>query len=189
MRYNHSDIKKKEMKKMIDRMGILNERNMILKQTEGEEIILSEEELGKFFEKTDESKIAEMGTEYYMSWGDSLRCEIIYDFETHALERVVGSESWPHSHCVSLYTLYPRWTHELALTDLLDDDEIEKFRWYVAGREFEEAVKSYSINDYDCDAVRDIQKIKDFIDLLSEVGQVESFETRVYNLIEFRLIG
>ena len=174
---------------MIDRMGLLEERNMHLKYIEGEEIILTltEDELDEFFEKTDESKIAEMCTEYYMSWGDSLRCEIIYDFETHALERVVGSESWPHSRCVSLYTLYPRWTHELALADLLNDDEIEKFRWYIAGREFEEVVKSYSINDYECDAVRDIQKIKDFVDLLSEVGQGvnETFETRVYNLIEY----
>ena len=167
-------------------MGLLEEKNMHLKYIEGEEIILTEDELDEFFEKTDESKIAEMCTEYYMSWGDSLRCEIIYDFETHALERVVGSEPWPHSHCISLYTLYPRWTHELALADLLNDDEIEKFRWYIAGREFEEVVKSYSINDYECDAVRDIQKIKDFVDLLSEVGQSnETFETRVYNLIEY----
>ena len=173
---------------MIDRTGLMEERNMLLKQIEGEEIILTEDELDEFYEKSDEEKIAEMCTEYYISWGDSLRCEIIYDFETHALERVVGSESWPHSHCVSLYTLYPRWTHELALTDLLDDDEIEKFRWYIAGRNFEEVVQSYSINDYECDAVRDIQKIKDFVDLLSEVEQgAESFETKVYNLIEYWL--
>jgi len=172
---------------MIDRMGLLTERNMFLQQIEGEEIILTEDELDEFVEKTDESKIAEMCTEYYLEWGDELGCEIIYDFETHALERVVGSESWPHSHCISLYTLYPRWTHELALTDLLDDDEIAKFRWYIAGRNFEEVVQSYSINDYECDAVKSIKKVKDFIDLLSEVGQVESFETRVYNLIEYWL--
>ena len=171
---------------MTDRMGLLEERNMLLKQIEGEEIILTEDELDEFFEKTDESKIAEMCTEYYMSWGDSLRCEIIYDFETHALERVVGSESWPHSHCISLYTLYPRWTHELALTDLLNDDEIEKFRWYIAGRNFESFLDS--ISDYNCDAVKEIKQIIDFINLLSEVATgVDSFETRIYNLIEYWL--
>jgi len=174
---------------MIDRMGLLEERNMFLKQIGGEEIILTEEELEKFFEETDDEKIARMVTDYFMEWGDALRCEIIYDFETHTLGRVIGSELWPHLRCVSLYTLYPRWTHELALTDLLDDDEIEKFRWYIAGREFEEIVKSYSINDYKCDAVRSIKKVKDFIDLLYEVEQgAESFETKVYNLIEYWLV-
>ena len=148
------------------------------------EITLTEKETEIFFRETEPEKISALCVEYFMEWGDSLQCNIIYNFETETIERRIGVEPYPED-CIEVYSLYPRWTHELSLADLLNDDEISKFRWYIAGREFKEVVKSYSINDYECDAVRDIQKIKDFVDLLSEVGQVESFETRVYNLLEY----
>lgn len=152
------------------------------------EIRLTEQEKEIFFRETEPEKISALCVEYFWEWGDSLQCNIVYNFETEKIERRVGTEPYPDD-CMEVYSLYPRWTHDLELADLFDEDEIEKFRWYVAGRRFDASLKEYSRNDYSDEAVK-IPEVRDFLDLLDEIeGNAISLKERFENIIEYWLFG
>jgi len=153
------------------------------------EIRLTEQEKEIFFRETEPEKIAKMCIEYYLKRRDSLRCNIIYNFETEKLERYVGVEPYPDD-CIEVYSLYPRWTHDIELADLFDEDEIEKFRWYVAGRRFEPHLKEFAKEEYKDDSLR-MPEVKGFLDLLLEVSEeeVKTLKERLESLIEDWLFG
>jgi len=150
------------------------------------EVELTEKQKEKFFQETEPEEISALCVEYFMEWGDSLQCNIVYNFETEKLERRIGVEPYPED-CIEVYSLYPRWTHDLELTDLFDEDEIEKFRWYVAGRRFDTILKEYSKNDYNDETVK-IPEVRDFLDLWWEIeGNWISLKERLENCIEYWL--
>ena len=169
---------------------MVNRDELLRVYERGHDVILAEtigeEKLERFFQETEPEKISALCVEYFMDWGDSLRCNIVYNFETEKIERRIGTEPYPDD-CIEVYSLYPRWTHDLELADLFDDEEIEKFRWYVAGRRFDASLKEYSRNDYGDEAVK-IPEVRDFLDLLDEIeGNTILLKERLENIIEYWL--
>ncbi|HQG79322.1 MAG TPA: hypothetical protein PK564_03195 [bacterium] len=150
---------------------------------------LSEKERERFFQETEPEKISALCVEYFYEWGDSLQCDIVYNFETEKIERRVGTEPYPDD-CIEVYSLYPRWTRDLEFADLFDEDEIEKFRWYVAGRRFEPHLKEFAKEEYKDDSLR-MPEVKDFLDILLEVSEeeVKTLKERLESLIEDWLFG
>lgn len=144
-------------------------------------------EIEFFLEETDSEKVAEMITDYFMEWGDRLDVTIIWNYNNKELERRVGIEPIPDM-SIELIKLYQRWTRDLELSDVFEEEEKEKYIWFNA-----------AINGYETMESIDFDVVDDFIDILRQKIKFENdlfrknqelpktLEERVYNIVMYWL--
>ena len=174
MRYNHSDIQKRGVKKMID-------RSILIQMYERDnEIQLTERQKEVFFEKTEPTEIAEIFVKFYFEHGETISVTIVYNFKTERLEFCTGIETYPDDF-IEVYSMYPRWTRDLKIEELFTEDEAEKYRWYIAGRRY----NNVECNKYDyLNETINISVVEDFLYLhYIIIGPTITMQERLENII------